>query len=168
MNKSLIIERPELQTPQQRYIFSLLTLAFWGIWFYLWLPLLSLFAWLLGFEFFYESMIRQNGFESLLALVGWYGLVVGASALMLVLWSAYNLTRFQGKNKRTTNISVTSEQMAGFFQIEESAVQLCQQEKRVAFEFDQDGSIRSINDLPQHDAGQAQADAQIVALDGAG
>jgi len=168
MNKSLIIDRPELQTPQQRYIFSLLTLAFWIIWFYLWLPLVSLFAWLLGFELFYESMIRLNGLEGLLDLVGWYGLVIGASALLLVLWSAYNLSRFQGKNKRTTSVRITEEQMAGFFQIEKSAIQTCRHEKRVVFEFDQDGSILAVNDQPQGNISQSQAEAQSMARHGAG
>ena len=130
--------------------------------------MLSLFAWLLGFEFFYESMIRLNGFQGLLDLIGWYGLVVGASALLLVVWSAYNLSRFQGKNKRTNSIRVTNEQMAGFFHIEESAVRLCQHEKRVVLEFDQHGSIQSINEQPQINIGQAQAVAQSVARDGAG
>lgn len=166
MNKSLIIERPELQTPQQRYIFSFLTLIFWIIWFYLWLPLLSLFAWLLGFEYFYESMIRLNGFQGLLDLIGWYGIVIAASAVILVFWSAYNLSRFQGKNKRTTNIRVSGEQMAGFFHIKESAVQTCQHEKRVVIDFNQNGSILSINDQLQGDT--RQAEAQSVARNGAG
>ena len=168
MNKSLIIDRPELQTPQQRYIFSMLTLVFWIIWFYLWLPLLSLFAWLLGFEYFYENMIRLNGLEGLLDLIGWYGLVIGASALLLVFWSAYNLSRFQGKNKRTTSIRVTEEQMAEFFHIDKSGLQICHHEKRIVFEFGQDGSILDINGQPQGNISQSQAEAQSVARHGAG
>jgi len=168
MNKSLIIDRPELQTPQQRYIFSFLTLTFWVIWFYLWLPLLSFFAWLLGFKFFYENMIQLNGLEGLLELIGWYGLVIGASALILVFWSGYNLFRFQGKNKRTTSIRVTEEQMAGFFHIEKSALQSCRQEKCIIIEFDQDAAILSINDQPQGSISQSQAEAHSVARHGDG
>jgi biofilm PGA synthesis protein PgaD len=168
MNKPLIISRPELQSPQQKYFFSLLTLAFWLIWFYLWLPLVSLVAWMMGFEFFYEHMIRLNGVFGLLDVIGWYGLVVAISALGLLLWSAYNLSRFQGRDKRKHSAVVTVAQLAESFCIEETAARLCQEEKRVTIDIDRNGIIHSINDRPQINTCQAQVDAQSVARNGAG
>lgn len=168
MKKPLIINRPELQSPQQKYFYSLLTLTFWLIWFYLWLPLISLVAWLMGFEFFYEHMIRLNGMFGLLDVIGWYGLIVAISALGLVLWSAYNLSRFQGKDKRRRSAMVTVAQMAESFCIEETAARLCQEEKRVVIDIDRNGIIHSINGCPQINICQIQAEAQSVARNGAG
>ena len=74
--KSPLIERPDLQSPQQRTLYGALTLAFWALWFYLWLPVLALLAWALGFQQAYKYMVVLDGYQQLLRLLGIYSLII--------------------------------------------------------------------------------------------
>jgi len=149
MTNPLIIDKPELQSPQQKYFFSTLTFIFWIVWFYLWLPILSLIAWLLGIDFFYENMIILGGVEGLMSVIGWYSLVIALSALTLVAWSAYNIFRFRNKNRRQSIKLVSKQDMATYFNIDEQSVDVCTNERRIVIENDLEGKIVSINGAPQ-------------------
>src|ERR1017187_7341901 len=46
--KDFIIDRPSLQTARQRLIYGSVTLGFWVLWIYLWLPIVGLIGWALG------------------------------------------------------------------------------------------------------------------------
>lgn len=151
MTNPLIIEKPELQSTKQKFFFSLITLVFWVVWFYIWLPVVSLIAWLLGIDFFYEHMIILKGFEGLLSVIGWYATVIALSALTLVAWSAYNLFRFRNKNRRTSFAAVTAEELATDFELDAEAIRLCHEEKRVVISLGQDGQLIVSNQPPQQE-----------------
>jgi TM2 domain-containing membrane protein YozV len=56
--KPPIIERADLQTLRHRTVSGVLTVLFWAIWFYLWLPFLALLAWAAGLERAYKEVAR--------------------------------------------------------------------------------------------------------------
>lgn len=94
-----IIAHPHLQTPAQRTLSSLLTLAAWTIWIYLFLPIISIAAWYLGIAWFNRFLLdphNQNYFWSL-AIYG--AVILGAGAVILT-WSSYNHWRFTGRDRR--------------------------------------------------------------------
>ena len=97
MNTDLIIDDPGLQKLRHRYAYSAVTLTFWVIWIYLWLPLISFLSWVVGLNLFYKEMIVQNGYQLFFGLVGWYVLVVLIIGSILLGWAGYNLFRFRGK-----------------------------------------------------------------------
>ena len=74
--KTLIIDRPGLQTARQRLLFGSMTIAFWALWIYLWLPILALIGWALGFKIAYYEMVVKNGYVGLLHLLGFYATIV--------------------------------------------------------------------------------------------
>ncbi|MGD8514400.1 MAG: poly-beta-1,6-N-acetyl-D-glucosamine biosynthesis protein PgaD [Granulosicoccaceae bacterium] len=114
----LIIETPHLQNLRQRYGFATLTLVFWMLWLYLWLPMISLVAWLFGINVFYYHMIELGGYLGFLKLLGWYTVTVLAIAVVYGSWMLVNIFRFRGKDKRRPVEHVTDAQVAEFFRLE--------------------------------------------------
>lgn len=145
MKTPLIINCPDLQTLKQKYTYAAITLLFWVIWFYLWLPLLSFFAWVFGIEIFYEHMVVLDGLNSLVDMLGWYALIITLTGVILILWSRYNLLRFRKKNQRTQPAPLTPQQLSLFFKIEAKKIEHYQVSRRIIIQHDADGNIKTIS-----------------------
>jgi biofilm PGA synthesis protein PgaD len=77
-----------------------MTVLFWALWIYLWLPVLGLLGWVLGIRIGYHVMVVQNGFVGLIDQLGWYSTIVAVLGGSLLLWAYYNLLRFRGVERR--------------------------------------------------------------------
>lgn len=111
MKAELIIEHPERQRPLQRATFAIITMVAWTLWISLWMPVLTLIAWLLGMQ----NAYKQLGLVHPLHAVGDLRLIVmvaAVSALSIGTWSQYNRIRFSGKQKRRANRPVDVVDMA--------------------------------------------------------
>jgi biofilm PGA synthesis protein PgaD len=84
--RPLIIRRPELQSGLQLWSSSFLTVIFWGLWFYLFMPLLSLLAWAAGLMMIYELMVQNLTLPDLWHTLKVYGVGIG---VLLVLYLGY-------------------------------------------------------------------------------
>lgn len=107
----LLIERSERQKPLQRVTFAFITMVAWTLWVSLWLPLLTLIAWLLGLNDVYIKLGLAHPFRA----VGDLNLVLSVAfmcALSLGSWAFYNRIRFAGKQKRHANRLVDITEMA--------------------------------------------------------
>jgi len=98
--RSMIIDRPDRQSRGHRIGFGLITLFFWLIWIYLWLPLITAFAWYLGFERFRHVFVELEGFDGLLEVLGTYFTILQLIVVVFLGWSLYNQHRFGGKDQR--------------------------------------------------------------------
>ncbi|MBX3679538.1 poly-beta-1,6-N-acetyl-D-glucosamine biosynthesis protein PgaD [Cognatazoarcus halotolerans] len=105
----LIIERPDLQSWQQRFVSRTLTLVFWVGWVYLWLPAITLVGWLAGLERFHFHMIVLEGYQGFLGLLVLYAVVIFSMGFALVLWAKYNHWRFRGVERRRMRPTVSAE-----------------------------------------------------------
>ena len=106
----LIIDRPELQSGQQRAVYHVLTAMFWLLWVVLWLPLVTLLAWFFfGYQFHFH-MIKLDGYVGFLDVLSIYGLVILGMSGSLMLWAKYNHLRFRGMDRRKSfNPPITAE-----------------------------------------------------------
>lgn len=95
-----VIDRPELQAPALRALFSALTVVMWSFYLYLLLPVATLITWYIGFSAVYEEMVMRRGWEALLQLLGWYSVIILLIALAQVGWASVNWARFKGKRDR--------------------------------------------------------------------
>lgn len=111
------IDAPELLTRRQRARDTVVTAAMWVFYMYLWLPLLSLFAWLLGFEFAYSVMVTAGGAERLKHVLGDYSMVVILILAVVTMWSLSNRVRFKNKNRRKGARPVNEREIAEHFGI---------------------------------------------------
>lgn len=94
-----IIDHPERQGTARRTAYGTLTAAAWVLYFYLWLPLVTLVAWVLGARTGYDRMyLEQNAIDPFLLLaLPVIALICGA---VLLAWAEYNRARFAGKERR--------------------------------------------------------------------
>lgn len=136
-----IIYRPDLQPPARRALFSGITFVAWLMWFYLFLPLLSVGAWWFGVESFREYMLDpvQSGY--LLTLIG-YAAVVAVTALTIIGWSRYNQIRFGGPDRRRPLPAVTNEMMQEKFHLDADLLERIQGAKTIELEFGEGGKLR--------------------------
>lgn len=94
-----IINHPHLQPMAQRTLYSLVTLAAWSLWVYLFLPLISLGAWYLGIEWFGRYLLGPTADRYLWSLA-LYAAVIAGLGLSIVAWSRYNHWRFGTRRRR--------------------------------------------------------------------
>ncbi|MDX1762724.1 MAG: poly-beta-1,6-N-acetyl-D-glucosamine biosynthesis protein PgaD [bacterium] len=145
----LIIERPDLQTLWQKYSYGFFTALAWTIWLYLWLPLVSLIAWLFGVQVFYEHMILLGGYRGFLQLLTLYGSAVLFIAVVLIVWALSNQIRFRGKERRAPIPPATQEETARFFKISVDAVARAQAADRMVIAFDETSDAPQLEEAPE-------------------
>ncbi len=137
LKENLIIDQPSLQTLWQKYSYGFLTLVAWSLWLYLWLPLINLIAWLLGFKVFYQHMIVLGGYAGFLQLLGVYFVIILLIGMTLLSWALYNQIRFRGKDRRGAVPPARNEDVARFFGVSEEELQAAQKTRRLVISFDE-------------------------------
>ncbi len=138
LKENLIIDQPSLQTLWQKYSYGIFTLLAWSLWLYLWLPLINLIAWLLGFKVFYQHMIVLGGYVGFLQLLGIYFVIILLIGTTLLSWALYNQIRFRGKDRREAVPPATNEDVARFFGVNEEDLQSAQKTRRLVISFDEE------------------------------
>ncbi len=123
---------------------TVLTLLMWGIYAYLWVPLITLGAWLVGFERFYEIMITFGGFEVVLDLLDWYALIILAIAVCIISWAGINYSRFHDRERRYAAPVTRATEISEFFGIAETEVIRARSSKRLLIDLDENGCIANI------------------------
>lgn len=100
MKNPLIIDRPDLQAWEQKAFFGALTAAFWVLWVFLWLPLVTLLGWVFfGYQFQFH-MINLGGYQGFMDLLKIYALIILFMNGALIAWAKYNHLRFRGIDRR--------------------------------------------------------------------
>jgi biofilm PGA synthesis protein PgaD len=102
----------------------------WLVYSYLWAPLISLVAWLLGFEFAYDVMVRAGGFETLKEVIWFYLIVVAIIFVVVAGWSTINRRRFARHDRRQTIDSVPDTEIAAYVSIEASILDMDEESAR--------------------------------------
>jgi len=141
---TLVIDMPNLQTIRQRYASTVITFIFWIFWFYLWLPLISLIAWVLGIDLFYERMVVNGGFDTFVETLPFYALVVVSIGALLITWGIYNLQRFRGKERRTHVHPADASTIANYFIVDPVQLNEWQTTKNLVIHLDSLGMIQNV------------------------
>jgi biofilm PGA synthesis protein PgaD len=140
------IDAPHLLTRKHRVRDTLLTAIIWALYFYLWLPALSLVAWLLGIEFAYDVMVRAGGVQSLSRALPWYGLVVLIIFIVITGWSASQHMRFAGKNRRAATARISDAALHQASGLTEESFGRLRDHRFVSVSFDDSGTLQSVAD----------------------
>jgi biofilm PGA synthesis protein PgaD len=136
----IIIDRPERQAPAQRVIFALITMVAWTVWVSLWLPLITLIAWLLGLQDVYIKLGLDHPFRAASDL----GLVLRVAivaALSIGAWALYNRMRFAGKQKRRANRFVELAEMAPVLDASIDTARVLRASRRAVVHFNDRGRM---------------------------
>jgi len=138
MKAEFIINRPHRQQPLQRTLFTLVTMVAWTLWISLWLPVLTLIAWLLGLE----DAFNQLGFMHPMHAANDLSIVLTIAvvcALSMGSWSQYNRVRFTGKQRRRGNRTVDITEMAPALAASVETAHQLRAGQRSVIHFAQDG-----------------------------
>lgn len=139
-----IIDRPDLQSFQQKYGQSLITVLFWILFFFFMRPLIGMVGWFFGFQLFTDIMIIKGGYHALLDLLIWYVGIIFLMGLVLEGWALYNLLHYGRHEKRIHQPEpVSPEAQAEHFGIESDRLRQLQAAGRVVLEHDAQGRLIS-------------------------
>lgn len=140
----LIIDRPSLQSSSQRMIYPIVTFAFWILWLYIWLPLVSLIAWGFGVQLFYDEMILESGLDAFLNLAGTYAVIIALLGTSLLSWALYNWGRFRNKERRNVSEKLGSEKIAEYFHVNKDELTVWQGASRIIVHHNEKGDIERV------------------------
>jgi len=138
-NHHLHINAPELLSGRERTRDLLITAVMWSVYLYLWMPLISLFAWLFGFELAYDVMVRQGGAQDLGKVLVIYGSIVITIFATVSIWSVGNLLRYGKRNRRQRAKPTSIGEMAEYFDIDTEVIEQLRLTPSVSIEFSDDG-----------------------------
>jgi len=131
----LIINDPDLKSMPVVFGEGILTIIFWGLWFYLWLPLISALAWLFGFHMLYSYIVELGGLEGFLKQLDVFCSGIVVSSAVLILWSFYNLKRYGAYNRRTIALQTNDEALMKRFSLTKDQLIHMRKAKRVTVFF---------------------------------
>lgn len=133
-------EAPEELSRQDRARDTVITAVLWGIYLYLWVPLVSLLAWALGFEFAYDVMVRAGGARDLLPILLEYAVVVSVILSAFTIWSVSNRLRFRNMTRRTRREPVSDDALSDYFGIPISQIVSMRSHQILRVTFDDEGN----------------------------
>ena len=141
---SLHIDSRQLVSRRRRVADAFLTAFMWILYSYLWAPLISLVAWLLGFEFAYDVMVRAGGFQTLKEVFGFYTFMVTCIFVVVAGWSVINRRRYGYRDRRHEIEPVADRDIAAFFGIEDAQLKAMRDAQVSRIRLNEDGQIESV------------------------
>ncbi|HLA00847.1 MAG TPA: poly-beta-1,6-N-acetyl-D-glucosamine biosynthesis protein PgaD [Thermodesulfovibrionales bacterium] len=128
-----IIDKPKLKSFLRKTTELSFTSLMWGLWFYLFLPLLNLVLWVLGIQYFYIEVFELAGYKGLINLLLKAGWVILGVFLILRFWGYYNYWRFGKRERRKSFPSETLEKTVEYFQVSPEQIQDLQSSKEIVW-----------------------------------
>ncbi len=141
--QSLIIEKPLLVPAPSRFGWALVTGFFWMVWVYLWLPLLTVVAWLSGINLF-GKLAGQTAAHELREfgqLVVIYAAVICIMGGSLLTWARIEFLRFRNVNRRSRPEPVSIVEVAQYAGVPVEELSRWAQSKRVVIHHDAHGRV---------------------------
>lgn len=146
--ESLHINAPELLSRRRRLGDAFVTGVMWALYSYLWAPLISLIAWLLGFEFAYDVMVRAGGLKVLEEMLLWYTAMVGCIVVVVTGWSFVNRLRFAHQNRRRGIETVDDQAMAAVFGVDLARIAELRTARIARLTLNEEGLIETVEPGP--------------------
>lgn len=134
-----IINKPQLQYRWQRGLFAAVSILVWLLWFYLFVPVLTMIAWLLNLHIFSHMLAGEVALRSKTLLE--YSWIIGTLGSVLLIWALYNYLRFKGQNKRSPPAPLRVENLSRSFHLMPEEVQQLQKAQVVHLWHDGKGGI---------------------------
>lgn len=142
----LIIDNPRLVRPGQKFTALGITLLFWGMLLYLWQPLISLLAWGFNIQLFHSHMVMRGGYQALLDVLWFYGLVIVCLACVLLAWARLQWWRFRNGGRRRSSERIGAEAMAAHFGVSTEQLQAARRQRELHIRLAADGKIAQLEE----------------------
>lgn len=141
--RELIINKPHLQTRQQKIGSAFIAALSWLLWLYFLLPLFTLGGWLMGVKSLSDEIRWFGGYKTLLELLQMYGSIIAGIALLLVCWTLCTSWR-KPVVLPSRQALLDNQKLCESFQITAPQLQQGRLAKIVTVSFDDTGHIMEI------------------------
>lgn len=141
--KAWIINKPHLQTRQQKIGSSFMAALSWLLWLYFLLPLFTLGAWLMGIKSLSTEIRWFGGYKTLLELLQIYGYSIAAIAICWLCWTLA-ASSHKAKAKPLQAKPLNDQTLCETFHITEAQLQQAREAQTITVSFDGSGNITGI------------------------
>ena len=142
--KEIIINQPSLLSFQQKCGSFFLSLVSWLLWLYFLLPLFTLGGWLLGVKTLSDEIRWFGGYKTLLELLELYFEIIGAIALLWLIWTLLLAWLRAGANKKISQ-PVSDQDLCAMFLIDRNVLSKAKSERKLTVHFDDQARIISVD-----------------------
>ena len=111
-DRPLVIERPDLQSLSQRWGYRSVTVFAWLAWLYLFVPIISVVAWIAGLTLVYQLLLQGLDVNELWALLRTYSIGIGIFCALYLAWAGISFIRFRGVERRKAAPFASTEALA--------------------------------------------------------
>lgn len=138
--------RPSPQKPIHNGVLGALTVAFWALWIYLVLPLVSLALWVAGVERF-ARQTGADGSRALLDTLLSYSFVLLALVGALAIWILWNVSRYGGERDRRVVKAAEADDLEVWklFRLDETVGRSLRGARRLWVELDEQGFVVAVD-----------------------
>jgi biofilm PGA synthesis protein PgaD len=153
-----IISHPERQSMAQRFTSGTLTIIAWAIWIYLWLPVLTAGAWIMGVHLTYAQLLKGPTLNTLLFIV----LMALLCSIVVAGWASYNYMRFGKRSRRMGSEPIRHEIIGKAFGVTDpETLSSLLQERRINLYFDNAGALTSVEVLQEEPTELAEVESPV-------
>ena len=143
--EELIIENPGWLRWRDRMFHNSILAAIWIFWAYLWLPIITIFAWAGKVWFTWDQMVEKNGLAEFFQLLSTWGWILLALNVIFVIWAIYNYLYFRNLNRRKARPAVSIADVANYHQKDSREIEEWWYAKAMIVQHHENGVIASIN-----------------------
>lgn len=137
----LILNMPDLVPRHKKIGSSIFTVIFWGLFAYLWMPLITLLAWALGIRQSYNEVFYITELSNFKHLALIYSTIVIAMGGALLLWALQEYLRFRNVSRRREPTEVEPHELATYTGIAEDNIVSGQSARRLMAHHAKDGKV---------------------------
>ncbi len=137
----LIIDHPSLVPLPRRLGWGLVTIVFWAVWVYLWVPFLTLAAWSFGFYQAYNHFHWEREVMELKRLLVLYAIIITIFGGALLLWATSEYLRFRFARRRSSSLPVPPQELAQYTGLSAEHLIECQRLRCVVAYHDEHGAM---------------------------
>jgi biofilm PGA synthesis protein PgaD len=137
----LILNMPDLVSRHTKIGSSIFTVLFWAIFVYLWMPVITVVAWMAGVYHSYGEMAYTRDMKDLSHLAFVYAIIVAALGGSLLMWALQEYLRFRNVNRRREPVAVNNREIAEYVKLAESDIITGQSTRRLVVHHGMDGRV---------------------------
>jgi poly-beta-1,6-N-acetyl-D-glucosamine biosynthesis protein PgaD len=140
--KSLIIDRPDKRSLQQKYIDNSLKTIMFLSWLYLALPALTFGIWYIAYTFFNQHLVLLEGYKEYKTITSyWYLLIIITMLVLIFAWSKGNKHFSKKDSTNQADTCLPIHESSKFFHLTEEDILRYRNMKKITIRYDDVGRI---------------------------
>lgn len=147
--KSLIIDRPEKRSLQQRYGDNGLKIFLAFVSFYIWVPAITSGAWYIAYTFYNQQILLLEGYKEYHTSTSlWYIAIIVTMMVLVMAWSKGNKSMAAGRKRKYTGEPLTLQESSLCYGVGVENLTGYRTMKNMIVSFDKEDRIAMVQKTP--------------------